>query len=468
MHSRSDQVQAHSFMTARLVSALVRAEPDAADRPLRRTPFGMAIGLMLAVLIVAGFAVASMFWPGGATKWMQPGTLIVEKETGTRYVLAGGVLHPVSNLASARLLLGANMQVASTPQSSLSEVPRGTPVGIIGAPDSLPDPSRPANGTWLLCADSTTDASGARQPTLSLGVGEAFQTQPVPDDRAVLVRVADGTEYLAWRDKRMKLVGPWVGRALGYDDGAAVRVRDAWVNALPAGPDLGAPPVSNQGQPGPVLDGEPTKVGQVFRVDGIGVQERYFVLTGEGLLPVTKTGAALALGNPATASAYGGAKVEARTLSSAALASAMVLPAPEAMAAWPPVPPALVTGQRPCVQTVTNGTSASHRLVSAHSVGNAAVVGGPGITGTELTADRIAVQAGGGMLVRTLPAPGVAGAGLYLVAEPGAKFPVAGQQTATALGLPADKAVGVPANLLDLLPTGPVLSGQGGGDAATS
>ncbi|MGW3472385.1 type VII secretion protein EccB [Saccharopolyspora sp. NPDC000995] len=463
MHSRSDQVQAHSFMTARLVSALVRAEPDMATPPLRRTPLGMVIGFMLAVLIVAGFAVASLLSPGGATAWTQPGTLIVEKETGTRYVLADGVLRPVLNLASARLLLGANMQVANTPQSSLANVPRGTPVGVIGAPDSLPDPSEPADGTWLVCAESVVDATGSPRPVLSLGVGSAPDALPVPDDKAVLVRSADGNEYLAWRDQRMKLTAPWVSRALGYNDNSAIRVRDAWVNALPAAPDLGAPPVSGQGEPGPVLDGQQTVIGQVFVVNGVGMSERYFILAKQGLIPVTKTGAALALGNPATAAAYGGTQVTARKLSSAALASATVLPAPEAMAAWPPTPPTLMDDQSPCVQSVTVGGNISQRLVSQPSVWNAEVVDGPGFVRNKLTADRIAMQPGSGLLVRTLPAPGVTGAGLYLIAEPGAKFPVPNEGSAAALGFSGARAVGVPASLLDLLPTGPVLSGKGGG-----
>ncbi|MBB5152474.1 type VII secretion protein EccB [Saccharopolyspora phatthalungensis] len=462
MHSRSDQVQAHSFMTARLVAALVRAEPDMATPPLRRTPVGMVIGFMLAVLIVAGFAVVSMIWPGGATQWTQPGTLVVEKETGTRYVLANGVLHPVYNLASARLLLGAKMTVASTPQASLAGVPRGTPIGIIGAPDSLPDPQS-AGGSWLVCAGSTMDQSGSTRPVLSLGIGSPADAPPIPDDRAVLVRVADGTDYLAWHGRRLKVTAPWVGRALGYSDNAAIRVRDAWVNALPAGPDLGALQVPGQGQPGPVLDGDPSSVGQVFVVDGVGVQDRYFVLTRDGLLPVTKTGAAMALGNPATAAAYGGGKVTAKKLTSAALASATVLPAGDTMAEWPPAPPDLMTDRKPCVRAVTSGHDISQSLVAMPKSWHAAPVDGPGLARTALTADRIAVQPGSGMLVRTMPAPGTDGAGLYLIAEPGAKFPVADEKSAEALGYSASSAIGVPASLLDLLPTGPVLSGTGGG-----
>jgi type VII secretion protein EccB len=500
-------------MTGRLVSALVCGEPDLAQRPLRRTPIGLLVGLMVGVLVVAVLAVIAIVHPGGATRWRQPGTLIVDKQTGTRYVLAGGQLRPVLNYASARLLLGARMTVAVTPTSSLSAVPRGAAVGIAGAPDSLPAADRPDRG-WLVCAVSRPDSSGAPAPALWLGIGTGagYRAEPVPDDRGVLVRAGDGTAYLAWKDRRLRLSAPWAAAALGYDAGVAVPVRDAWVNALPAGPDLGPLAVDGRGAAGPDLDGASTVVGQVFVVRGLASAERYYLLTGAGLLPVSRTGAALALGDPATGAAYPGVTVQARELSPAALASAAVLPAPAPMADLPPAPPALLAAQpglMPCVRATAGADAGTATLVTAPAgaavggaavggaaVGGAAVggpavggpavggsgiggsgVGGPGVGGVvdgplldrdALTADLLAVRPGGGLLARTMPAPGVGGAGLYLVTEPGVKYPVADGAAAQALGYQDSAAVRVPASLLSLLPSGPVLHllGGPGGDAA--
>ncbi|MFB9839795.1 type VII secretion protein EccB, partial [Actinoallomurus acaciae] len=82
-------------------------------------------------------------------------------------------------------------------------------------------------------------------------------------------------------------------------------------------------------------------------------------------------------------------------------------------------------------------------------------------------ADPVQVAPKAGLLARTLPAPGVPGEGLYLVTEDGARFPVADDAAAKALGYSTSAAVAVPADLLALLPTGPVLrtlgSGGGGG-----
>jgi hypothetical protein len=228
--------------------------------------------------------------------------------------------------------------------------------------------------------------------------------------------------------------------------------------------------VSGRGLDGPVLDGKPTKVGQVFVVHGTGVPERFYQLSDAGLVPMTATAVALALGDPRVAASYGGRPPVAIELSPAALGSATVLPAPDGQAQLPPSPPTqrIGAGQVPCTELVPGPDHLSVALVTAP----AGVVGGSTVDGPELVrdarnADQIAVEPGGDLLARTQPAPGVPGAGLYLVTEEGAKYPVASSAAADALGVPVSSAVAVPADLLALLPTGPVLDriGNGGGAA---
>ncbi|MDU0295112.1 type VII secretion protein EccB, partial [Saccharothrix longispora] len=91
------------------------------------------------------------------------------------------------------------------------------------------------------------------------------------------------------------------------------------------------------------------------------------------------------------------------------------------------------------------------------AVGPARAAALPGATRDERVADRVEVAPGAGLLARTRPAPGVPGEGVYLITEPGAKYPVASADAAAALGLPVESATAVPADLLALLPTGPVL-----------
>jgi type VII secretion protein EccB len=469
MHNRRDQVNAHGFMVGRLVSALLHAEPDTAVPPLRRSWSGLVIGSLVAVLAVAGFGVLGVVSPGGASTWRKPGTLVLDKQTGTRYVFAGGRLRPVLNYASARLLLGAKLTVASVASKSLKDVPRGGPVGIVGAPDALPGP-KAQKAPWLACATTT----GSR-PALSLSIGRAADERPVSTRQAVLVRSSDGTTYLITGGHRLRVTAPWVTRALGFSDDTAVGVRDAWLDTMPAGPDLPPPVTPGIGGNAPVLDGHPAKVGQVFVSHGAG-DPRYYLLAAGGLQPVTQTAAALILSDPRTAKGYPGT-VAAVELGPAALAASKVLAAPSwtsALPAAPPTPDAVGAGRMPCVRSVPAGTLAETSLVTVPArpvtaANTVATSAGGTSSGTAATGDRIAdevvVEPRAGMLARTLPAPGIPGEGLYLVTEDGAKFPVANTDAATALGYSAPAAVAVPTDLLALLPTGPVLQtfGSGGG-----
>jgi type VII secretion protein EccB len=455
-------------MVGRLVSALLRAEPDMATPPLRRSWSGMLVGLILAVLAVAGFAVFGIISPGGATGWRKPGTLILEKQTGARFVLSGGRLRPILNYASARLLLGAKLTVDSVPSSSIADVPRGGPVGIIGAPDSLPKMSRTA-ASWLMCATVALDSSAGPRPALSLTIGGDDNARPLSDRQAVLVRTSDGTTYLVTGQRRLRVTAPWVSRALGFPDGGALAVRDAWIDALPAGPDLPQPAVTGLGSAGPVLDGRPTKIGEVFVVHSADQEPHSYVLTARGLQSATPTGAALTLGDPQTARAYGGRTAAAHELSPAALASAHVLPAPDWQTQLPskqPTVDALTGGRMPCVRAVPGGTVVAVSVVTAPAVPvlTANAVSAPvskaasgGLADPGRVADAVQVAPRAGLLARTLPASGAPGRGLYLVTEEGAKFPVGSETAATALGYAVSSAVPVPADLLALLPTGPVL-----------
>jgi hypothetical protein len=141
------------------------------------------------------------------------------------------------------------------------------------------------------------------------------------------------------------------------------------------------------------------------------------------------------------------------TLTPARLATATILPAPAWQADLPPRPPsALPAGRVPCVRWQNDRVT----LVSAPGLAGAGVQGDE-ITRDERVADLVQVRPGAGMIARTRPSPGVPGAGTYLVTEAGVKFPVAGGDAAEALGFSVESAVLVPAQLLALLPTGPVL-----------
>src|SRR5262249_39604010 len=125
MVSRRDQLQAYRFMTRRSAGALLRDDSDTVEAPLRRLSGGAAASVMVALLAAAVVGLFGLFSPGGSTSWQDSGSLILEKETGTRYVYLNGVLHPVINYASARLVLRGGAGVVQVSQSSLAGTPHG-------------------------------------------------------------------------------------------------------------------------------------------------------------------------------------------------------------------------------------------------------------------------------------------------------------------------------------------------------
>lgn len=440
MYGRREQVEAHSFLVGRILAAVLRTDPDSPDRPLRRTTVGMAGGIGIAILVMAIVLIVTLFTGRGSDKWREePGTLVVDEDSGNRYLLIAGRLRPVLNYASARLLVEGNPPVASVSSEDLADFPKGAPIGIPGAPDTLPSPTS-AGQPWTVCAGVDED-----DPGVAVTVGDLAGVSEVDDDEAVLVRVGD-QQYLAWQGTRLRITAPWVPRALGLDPAAAVPVDSAWLNALPAGPDLGPPPVGHGGG-GPDVAGQPTTVGQLVTApDAVG--DTTFVVAEAGLVPVSLTVATLLGADPDTETPA------AIAITPAQLAKQKVLPAPVWQAELPPRPPtALDTSAHvPCVRWESDRAT----LVAAAGM-TGSTVDPAGVTRDGRVADLVDVTPGAGLIARTRPAPGVPGAGVYLITEAGAKFPVADEKAAEALGFSVGAAELVPAELLALLPTGPVL-----------
>jgi type VII secretion protein EccB len=435
VQSRRDQVQAQSYVLGRLASALVSAEPDAMETPHRRTVAGVLCGILVAGLVVAGFAVYGFLVPGAATKWRQAGVLIVERETGSRYLLAAGRLRPVLNYASARLLLGTRPKVVSVSAASLRGVPHGQPLGIVGAPDVLPAVSALRDTVWSACAAAAT----------TLAVRRAAEPAPatLPPGQAIVVR-ANGQEYLLWNGRRFRLAAPWLAKIFGYA-GSAVTVAPGWLDLLPSGVDIAPIPVPGRGEAGPAIDGRPTRIGQLFAVRVDGGPERHYLLQRDGLSQLTATGYAIASGDPDAAGD------PPRQISLGALARLPVAGGPVPGAGAPPTPPVLARaggGQTWCVRTPVGGAPG---LSADHPVGaDGTVHTGPGVIRTDRTAGAVEVAPGAGGLA-------VAGTVLYLVTDAGLKYPVAGAAVAATLGYPLQSATVLEPGLLDLLPTGPLL-----------
>src|ERR1700754_1463758 len=110
MPSRQDQLQSYQFMVQRVVAALVMRETDPAQSPFRRAAGATLASLLVSAIALGGAAVYGAFVGGGGQGWKNESAVIIEKESGARYVYRQGRLRPVLNYASALLILGGTGQ----------------------------------------------------------------------------------------------------------------------------------------------------------------------------------------------------------------------------------------------------------------------------------------------------------------------------------------------------------------------
>ncbi|SEF27720.1 type VII secretion protein EccB [Amycolatopsis pretoriensis] len=460
MQSRKDQVQAYFFVVGRLAAAVTHGRPDVLQPPNKRTNSGVVLGFMLAAVLAGIFGVYGLFVPGGDNTWQSQGAIVMDESTGARYVYLDGQLRPVLNYSSARLASGnaGGGSVISVSRNSLKNTPIGQPIGIPGAPDALPDSGKLVDPAWTECI----------QPggTVTLLLGEVRDKPDVSAAHGIVVATPDGGVYLLWQGKRYRVGERTVLETLGYGAVRPVPVVPSWLNPIPAGPDITLPQVPGAGTSGPVIDGRPSRVGQVYKIHNaaLGFDQLYLV-GSDAVSSLSRTGAALVLASPAAKAAYRDAEVRPIEAGPGALSGIPVSAGPDFAAGLPADPPQIVTPSQtdsPCVSFMPSEHSAMSAAVEFRPASQVAARSVPAAAHRAgETADRVGVPAGAGVLAKELLAPGAVPGTLYLVTEVGIRFPLADAGVAGSLGYPASSAVLVPRELLDLLPTGPVLSASG-------
>lgn len=473
--TRRDQVQAYRFAQARVQSALLAGDPDLPDSPLRRAGIATLSGVMVAVLVVAGFGIYGLIRPAGKKGWDASGVLVVERDTGTRFVYDphDEALHPVLNYTSARLILdSADITVKEFARASLSGVHRGAARGIAGLPDGLPAAAGLVRDPWAVCSgpvggDRAGGGSVGGAPVTRISVGTALAGTPLGTGRAFLVRTPGGKTFLVWHDTRLEIpAGDTALPALGLDAGTPFPVSAAWVNSVAPGPDLTAPvPLDIGTDTGYSVGDRRMYLGQLLKVplEG-GVGTRYYEALKDGLAPVSDVVALLLLGDPTMKAAYGNQAPEAFAARPAEVASAphssrgLVVDGLPATVPHLVQPPSAGGGQPalavPCAAYADDaGSSASTAVQLAPALPSSAAVGADGAQRLV----RILLPAGSASLVRLVVHGGQESASVFLVTEAGAKFPIPSGGAQRALGYGDVTPVPLPKGIVDLIPTGPAL-----------
>lgn len=247
MSTKRDLVEAHSFSRRRLVTAFVSGAPGGREvEPVRpaRTLVG---GLALAILLVAGAAIAGIFVKRTDSDWLSPG-LIIAKDTGTPYVILGDedggstgdpVLRPLDNNTSAKLIFGSDLEPTTVADEDIAAQDIGDDIGIFGAPKALPAPEQLINDGWTACTDDdqATRLRLADEPGADIAAG---QSQTVTEDGKLYLLV-DGSDDATYKFE----LPDDEGEADNILDGTeatnsagALEVSQEWLNLFPAGPPL--------------------------------------------------------------------------------------------------------------------------------------------------------------------------------------------------------------------------------------
>jgi len=287
--TKKDLVEAYSFSRRRLVTAFVSGAPGGREVEPSRPGRAIVGGLALAVLLIAGAAIAGVFSSSVSPGWADQPALIISREQGAAYVITatkeetGGrpVLHPILNITSAKLILGADRAEPHTiPDAEITGEVIGEDLGILGAPNDVPSTSRLIQSGWTACGSGSDvhldiSARDRVEPASTLGDlvdvdGDVYLVamgRPDPE-----TGVQQAYHYLVpksgRRDRMLDQLG--LGPA-----GEARKVTVDWLDLTPAGGALDASTFDLAGAGGSTtIAGRQYEIGSVVKdVDA------YFLVT---------------------------------------------------------------------------------------------------------------------------------------------------------------------------------------------
>ncbi len=268
-----------------MAHALVRGDVRMLDDPLRAQSLSLAAGCILAVIVVAGSAILAFLRPQGG---LGSAPIVMVRDSGALYVRIGDTMHPVLNLASARLIAGTPANPEPVSESAINDAKRGPLVGIPGAPATVASPLVSDESAWTVCDDAsgtTVVAGDAWDDADGLDAGHNLLVAPRSESAATTYLV-----YGGWRAK-VDLRNHAVVRALRIDGVVPQPVSRATLDAIPEAPPIIAPHIPGAGSPGPPsLRG--LTVGAVVRVARAGSVE-YYVVLADGVQRVGEVAADL-------------------------------------------------------------------------------------------------------------------------------------------------------------------------------
>ncbi|GMA36211.1 type VII secretion protein EccB [Demequina litorisediminis] len=226
-------------------------------------------GVVLAAMVILAGVFYGLIKPGLPAGWESNSVLLV-KDSGARYVAKEGTLYPVLNATSARLVIPADeYEVLATDAAALAEAPLGPSIGIVGAPDDVPDADALVATGWTACVSpGATDVSLPGASGVSATSGAAVAT-------------SDGHTFVVFGSTRYAVPdadADAVLRASGLADVAALEVDSRWLNLFDEGTPLAPIDVKGAGR---AVGDSGLAVGAVVRAEGTTSR---FMVTADGEL----------------------------------------------------------------------------------------------------------------------------------------------------------------------------------------
>lgn len=435
MATKKDLIDAQTYSRRRLLAAFTSGAPGGKEVEPTNPMKAVIGGVVLAAMVILGGVFYGLIKPGLPSGW-ETNTVLLVKDSGARYLAEDGILYPVLNATSARLIVPADeYRVVSTDADELADAPIGPTIGIVGAPDDVPGADALVGSGWTSCV-----APGATDTRLP-GVAGVAATD------GAMVAVTDGHTAVVVGNTRYAVPdadADAVLRAIGLADLAPLEVDSRWLNLFDEGQPL--TPI--------VVEGAGTAWGDTDLVVGSAVRQQgstsRFLVTPDGeLAPMSDL--AFQLYMLGTGSSLGGE----REVAPAQTASLPTAAAPAGGDDWPTdVLVGMAADAAPCAQLTHDDGAARTTLMAGDR--------------SEVSAG-VHVAARGGALA-LVGGRGQEGASHYaLVDESGTSYAMPGADPALLgrLGYSDEDATRVPSVWMQFFAAGPDLTVEAAGATPT-
>ncbi|NKY29505.1 type VII secretion protein EccB [Nocardia gamkensis] len=460
------QVSGYRFLVRRMEHALVRRDVRMLHDPMRSQSRAYAAGLILACVVLAGCGVLALIRPQNK---IDDNKILIGKDSGQVYVMLDGVVHPALNLASARLAAGDPAKPAIVKESELAKRPRGTLIGIPGAPSALSFDAKGEGRAWTVCDELKTDGSNALSSIVIAGkldLGE--KVGALPHGRALLVQGKDSA-YLLYNSRRARvdMTDRTVTDALKIRGMTPRPISEGLLNAVPEVARITPPKIDDPGGfPLEPVDGH--RNGDVVRVPS---ENQYYVVLRTGLQPISPLTAEIIRNSNPTAGNY---EITAYTRTNADIVNEL------SVQDYPDTAPTIVDTKDHAVQCLSwkplatsaaaeadGGRRAELSLITGRALPIPDEARPVRLAQADAASGRVAqfyTTPGSGMLVQTtgIEPDSQRKDSVFYVADTGVRYGIKDTEAQKALGMDSEHATPerAPWPIVGLLPGGPVLGRQ--------